>query len=152
MDNLNTNQDKKELRVEKSLYKANDISYYLIMLAILLNGVFLIQTLNIVDKTFNVGLIILFNIFISLLLFLTAVRVKSYTKPWTYVAVIVGGIQVIRAIFFIPENATTSKAVTLLVLLLVSAIALVVSAIYAYGKIILQEAYKAKHANDKTGR
>ncbi len=152
MDSLNTNRDIKELRVEKSFYKANVFSYYLVILAIILNGVFLVQTLNLVDKTYDLGLIILFNIFISLLLFLTAVRVKTYNKNWTYVAAVVGAMQIVRSIFFIPDNAEGKQVVVLTILLLVSAILLLAAAGFAYKKILLQEAYIKKHPNDKTGR
>lgn len=144
MDNLKLKEDLKELRIEKSLYKANGLSYYLVLLSIVLNGVFLIRTLNVIDKTYSVGLIILFNIFISLLLFLGAVRLKTYAKNWTYITTVVGVVQVIRAIFFIPENATGTAYLTLVLLLLISAALLIGSAVYAYQKIILQESYKAK--------
>lgn len=152
MDNLKLKEDLRELRIEKSLYKANVLSYYLVLLAIVLNGIVLIRTLNVVDKTYSVGLIILFNIFVSLLLFLGAVRLKTYAKNWTYIVCVVGAVQVIRAFFYIPENANRSEVITFILLLLVSAVLLILAALYAYNKVILQEKYKAKHLEDEAGR
>jgi len=152
MDNLKLDRDLKELRIEKSLYKANTLSYYFVLLAIILNGVFLIQSLNVMDKTFDVGLVILFNIFISLLLFLGAVRLKIYAKNWTYIVAGVGIIQFIRSIFYIPENASGSQVTKFVLLLVFSAILLLAAAAYAYRKVILQESYKAKHLEDKARR
>lgn len=108
-------------RDEKRLYQTNKISKNLIMVYVLLNTVHAIITLQNMTVGFYIGLFIMATILVSMTTFLAAVKIETYSLPWTYGAV---GILVQQIIKFLltPSEMVGSTRLTLDVLILTSVV------------------------------
>lgn len=76
----------KERLTELSFYKPNTTSYYLILLAVCIELVFLVVMLGLMPFTMNIGIFIVVNILFLLLLFTCAMETKVYTPRSSFVA------------------------------------------------------------------
>jgi hypothetical protein len=87
---------------EKKLYQNNILGYNLVMGFIILNTIYTIFTLKSMELNYNIGIFIMLNIVLSLLSFLDAVKVKSYSIMWSYITFFIGIFQILR--FLLWEN------------------------------------------------
>jgi len=141
-----------KIKVEKSLYQPNTLGYNLILLSIALNGYYLIRILNIVEKNYDIGGIVLFNIFVSLLLFLGAVRCKVYNQRWAIGIIVIGAIQAIRPFVSLPEEVVELKTQLILVVV-VSGLVLISAGIISLIKVLNQKELKRlKQTSEKTSK
>ena len=81
----------KEKKVYVTLYKKDAPSYAMILLATLLEFVYVVSILDVMPVTFMMGVAVIVNIFLLFLLFTCAVKVNVYEIPWAAVSLIVGG-------------------------------------------------------------
>ena len=63
----------------------------MILLATLLEFVYVVSILDVMPVTFMMGVAVIVNIFLLFLLFTCAVKVNVYEIPWAAVSLIVGG-------------------------------------------------------------
>lgn len=90
-------------RDEKKLYQLNKLSYNLVMLFIILNTAHAIFTLQNMAVDYSIGFFIMITIIISMLSFLTAVKLQTYSKAFSYVALGIGVLQLVRFVLSPPE-------------------------------------------------
>lgn len=79
----------KEKKVYVTLYKKDAPSYAMILLATLLEFVYVVSILDVMPVTFMMGVAVIVNIFLLFLLFTCAVKVNVYEIPWAAVSLIV---------------------------------------------------------------
>ena len=72
----------KEKKVYVTLYKKDAPSYAMILLATLLEFVYVVSILDVMPVTFMMGVAVIVNIFLLFLLFTCAVKVNVYEIPW----------------------------------------------------------------------
>ena len=94
---------KEEIKTDIMRYRPNGASFWLCMLAIVLNvSMFLIiYTTKACTTDWELGIDLLVNVIFMLAAFLTAEKTKAYNKSAGYVAMGLGAIQILR-IFWIP--------------------------------------------------
>ncbi len=91
------------LKVEKMRYHKNLISYYLALLSIVFNSIYMVnilRSLKIVPDI-HIGIDIVINILFMLFVFLGSEKAKVYSRTWGINLVIIGIISFLR-IFYIP--------------------------------------------------
>jgi hypothetical protein len=121
---------------EKLLYQANVVPSQLTMLFLVVNIWQTIFTLNAIDITvtgIRIAEIILLNIFISFLVFVTSAEVKRYSVPWAWAGLGVGVFQCMR-IFFISSTIRGNVRINITVSLLISGLLLIISSVIAIDK------------------
>jgi len=93
----------KTISIDMLHYKANRLSFWLILLTIALNIAMFLIIYKTTDCTPNIqlGIDLLVNVIIMLVCFLAAEKTKHYSKSWGIVSIIMGHLQVVR-IFWIP--------------------------------------------------
>jgi len=93
----------KALGIDMMHYKANRVSFWLIILTIALNiAMFLIiYTTTGCTPNLQLGIDLLVNVLIMLVCFLAAEKTKRYDKKWGIASIVIGHAQVVR-IFWIP--------------------------------------------------
>lgn len=72
----------KEKKVYVTLYKKDAPSYAMILLATLLEFVYVVSILDVMPVTFMMGVAVIVNIFLLFLLFTCAVKVNVYEMRW----------------------------------------------------------------------
>ena len=94
---------KEEIKTDIMRYKTNGISFWLCMLAIVLNvAMFLIiYTTKSCTSDFELGIDLLVNVIFMLAVFLTAEKTKAYNKNAGFFAIGIGLVEILR-IFWIP--------------------------------------------------
>lgn len=88
---------------KRRLYKKNQMGFRLVLLFIVMNGVYAVSVLNNMEATRAVGILIMFTIVFFLLGFLVAVKVQTYSLPWSIAAVGLGVLQLLR-VFMLPDG------------------------------------------------
>ena len=89
-------------KVYVTLYKKDAPSYAMILLATLLEFVYVVSILDVMPVTFMMGVAVIVNIFLLFLLFTCAVKVNVYEIPWAAVSLIVGGYMLLRQFVLVP--------------------------------------------------
>lgn len=89
-------------KVYVTLYKKDAGSYALMLLATLVEFIYVIAILDVMPVSFMMGLTVIFNIFLIFLLFTCAVKMNVYQAKWAVVALVVGGYMVARALVVVP--------------------------------------------------
>ena len=94
---------KEEIKTDIMRYKNNGASFWLCMLAIVLNVAMfiIIYTTKSCTSDWQLGIDLLVNVIFMLAVFLTAEKTKAYKKTSGYVAIVLGAIEILR-IFWIP--------------------------------------------------
>ena len=95
----------KEKKVYVTLYKKDAPSYAMILLATLLEFVYVVSILDVMPVTFMMGVAVIVNIFLLFLLFTCAVKVNVYEIPWAAVSLIVGGYMLLRQFVLVANLA-----------------------------------------------
>lgn len=135
-------------RDEKRLYQTNKISKNLIMVFVLCNTVHAIITLQNMNVGFYIGLFIMTTIAVSMITFLAAVKVETYSLSWTYGAV---GILVQQIIKFLltPSEMVDSTRLTLDVLILTSVVFITAGIIISFISISKRTNFLNNHYTGK---
>lgn len=77
-------EEKNEQNTNLSFYKLDSGNYWLILLVTAIELYYLIILLAIMERSFYVGIVILFNIGVLLFLFTCAIKVRAYKKVFSY--------------------------------------------------------------------
>lgn len=77
-------EEKKEQNTNLSFYKLDSGNYWLILLLTAIELYYLIILLAMMERSFYVGIVILFNIGVLLFLFTCAIKVRAYKKVFSY--------------------------------------------------------------------
>ena len=112
--------------------------------------------------TYMIGISVIYNLVFLLAAFLTEEAVKNYKKEYSYIQIALGAIQIVR-IFILPMKAHTTELdgalvmgngqfMYLVVLLVLSAVCLVGSAVVNYTKCAALTAHMKMLAEQDTGR
>lgn len=83
-------KEKKEQNTNLSFYKLDSGNYWLILLVTAIELYYLIILLAMMERSFYVGIVILFNIGVLLFLFTCAIKVRAYKKVFSYLMVSYG--------------------------------------------------------------
>lgn len=83
---------------ERLLYQKNMKGYTLIILSIICNAIYSIFTLNTMDRNYYLGAEVMITILMLLAGFLIAVKIQNYSFKWSFGALSLGLIQIIRLI------------------------------------------------------
>jgi hypothetical protein len=121
---------------EKLLYQANLGPSRLTMLFLVFNIWQTIFTLNAIDITaagIRIAEIILLNIFISFIVFITSAEVKRYSVPWAWAGLGIGVFQCLR-VFFISSTIRGNVRINITISLLIAGVLLIVSSAIAISK------------------
>lgn len=103
-------------KVYVTLYKKDAGSYALMLLATLVEFIYVIAILDVMPVSFMMGLTVIFNIFLIFLLFTCAVKMNVYQAKWAVVALVVGGYMVARALVVVPFVLQPYERQTMLLL------------------------------------
>lgn len=76
--------EKNEQNTNLSFYKLDSGNYWLILLVTAIELYYLIILLAMMERSFYVGIVILFNIGVLLFLFTCAIKVRAYKKVFSY--------------------------------------------------------------------
>lgn len=77
-------EEKNEQNTNLSFYKLDSGNYWLILLVTAIELYYLIILLAMMERSFYVGIVILFNIGVLLFLFTCAIKVRTYKKVFSY--------------------------------------------------------------------
>jgi hypothetical protein len=116
-------------KYEKLLYHANIIPSRLALAYLAFNTFQTIITLNAVNVSasgIRIMEIILLNIFLSFMVFITASEIKRYSLPWSRAGLGIGVFQCLRA-FFISSTVSETPRLYITLSLLVSGCLLILS-------------------------
>ncbi|MDF2698619.1 MAG: hypothetical protein K0Q49_175 [Haloplasmataceae bacterium] len=135
-------------RKEKYLYQENRLGYSLVILFILINAVNAIVELNNMSIDKGLGITVFVNIIISLVTFLSAVKIKKYFINWTYFTFLLGLLQFYRIKFVPIETAEKVGKVIffnfsvnkiLITCLITSGILAIIGALISFRKCIIRK-------------
>lgn len=121
---------------EITIFKPNVIDFAWTMVFIILNTVLTIKSTSLMEYTIRIFIFDIFNIVLTLVMFLAAEQIKKYHKEWSYVVIGVGIFQLIH-LAFLPENTNTAFNIVLYVLT-------GVLAIYAGVSSLLKSIFRSK--------
>lgn len=94
-------EEQKDRRSDLSFYVADTLGYWLTLLSVVAEIVYLILLLSVMERTFWVGICILVNIAFLLLLFTIAIKVKNYKKIFSYFSIVFGLYCILRIAYII---------------------------------------------------
>lgn len=83
-------EEKNEQNTNLSFYKLDSGNYWLILLVTAIELYYLIILLAMMERSFYVGIVILFNIGVLLFLFTCAIKIRAYKKVFSYSMVVYG--------------------------------------------------------------
>lgn len=83
-------EEKNEQNTNLSFYKLDSGNYWLILLVTAIELYYLIILLAMMERSFYVGIVILFNIGVLLFLFTCAIKVRAYKKVFSYLTMAYG--------------------------------------------------------------
>ena len=129
---------------EKRLYLENKRSQQLIMLFLLGNTIFTLVYINSMDVTARLGFFVMLNIFLSLFVFLMAVRQKVYDIRWGYAGIALAVFQFVRMLWIPVEIVDTTRLI-LIALLIVTGVLALVSSITCIQRTRQREQYIIDH-------
>lgn len=95
-------------RIERTFYQTNNIPYYTVLLSIVINLYATIVLLNSLASTYLISVTILFNIFVTLFLFLCGIQVKVYRLNWAWILFGFIGFLILRTYIIYPMLYHTS--------------------------------------------
>lgn len=94
-------EEKKDKRTDLSFYIPDTLGYWLTLLTVAAELVYLVLLLSEMEKTFWVGTCILVNIAFLLLIFTVAIKVKNYKKKFSYISIGFGLYCILRISYII---------------------------------------------------
>lgn len=118
---------------EKLLYQNNNLAYNLTLGFILINTIVMIIVLKSMTINIRVGSFILFNIILSLISFLLAIKVKKYSINWAILGVCIGALQGVRS-YTLPQLPSVGTNKLLVALSIISSVLVIMGGIVTYIK------------------
>ncbi|GHV92648.1 hypothetical protein AGMMS50268_31510 [Spirochaetia bacterium] len=121
---------------ERLLYQTNSTPGALVMVFLVINTwqtIFTLNGVNVSEAGIRIMEIILLNIFLSFLVFVTASEVKRYSLRWSWIALGIGVFQCLR-IFFISSTITGGVRLNITLSLLLSGFLLIIASLLSIGK------------------
>ena len=121
------------MKVELMRYKNDSLSFYMNILAIVFNVVFLICIMANLSITANyvIGIDALVNIIFMLFAFLTAEKVKAYLPKWCFVSLVLAVVQLVRifvvALPFATKGELTGFTLVLSIISMILSIACLIA-------------------------
>ncbi len=153
------NAEERAIRTDRMRFTKNSLSANLAILAIVFDVFYFVNIYqsNVGSYYYNyvIGISIIYNLIFMLAAFLSSEGVKNYKKNYSWLLLFLGVVQLVR-IFIIPMNAHAAvtaisgvdtpvmgdgQFITLIVLLVLSAVCLVGSAAVNYVKCVTLEAH-----------
>lgn len=134
--------NKKDRIIDLSFYKPNVLAYKLVLLATVLELVYLILMLAKMELNYLIGIFILVNICFLLLLFTIALELKVYKKRASILSVIFGGYAITRFLTVPLVLNVTSDSVLIHIITGVIAALMIFSGIMSFKKVQDQIQYK----------
>lgn len=95
-------ESKKDYKTKITFYKSDTLNYLLILLAVVFEIVYIIVALSVMPRDYLVGIMILFNIGVLLLLFISSLKIKVYVKLFSIIAIVFGAYNIIRISVVVP--------------------------------------------------
>lgn len=132
------------IRDEKKLFQTNKLSYNLVMLFVILNTAHAIFTLQNMTVNYMLGIFIMITIFISMISFLTAVKLQTYSMTWSYIAIGIGILQGLKYVFR-PEEIVGTMETALTILVILSMVFIFIGAIISINRTKRRQAYIDEH-------
>ncbi len=123
------------------LYRANDLSYRLMLGLVATNVYYTIIYLKALSTTYSIGLFIISNIIFILGSFLCAAKVNVYDKKWTIISIVFILIQFIR-ILYVPEYFNESIKLTVILTLIISGLLGIASCYFSFLRISIREKHR----------
>ena len=154
------------IKRDRLRFKRNKMSANLTLLAILFDVLYFVSIyqsdVGTYYYTYMIGISVVYNLVFLLAAFLTEEAVKNYKREHSYIQIALGVGQIIR-IFILPMKAHTTELdgalvmgngqfTYLAVLLILSAVCLVASAVVNYTKCAALDAHMKMLAEQNTGR
>lgn len=99
---MNHQLTKDEKKAYVMLFQKDSFSYSLVLMAVLMEFVYVISILDAMPVSYILGITVIGNIIMLFLLFTCAVKVNVYNKVWSYVAILCGVYVLIRQFVLIP--------------------------------------------------
>lgn len=106
---------------ERMLYQNNNKGYLLVIAFIVFNTIYTVFVLNAMDKDRGIGIFVMLTIALLLLGFLTAIKVRTYSLPWSIAALVMGLFQFSR-LFFTTVNFEGTVSLLLNLTLILSSV------------------------------
>lgn len=106
---------------ERRLYQNNNSGYMLVMVFIALNIIYTFFILNAMEKDQRIGIFVMLTIFLLLMGFLMAIKVRIYSLVWSIITITIGIFQLSR-MFFTVNNLEGSLEGMMNIVLVISAI------------------------------
>lgn len=100
---------------EISVFKQNRLDFFWLMLFIVLNTIITFHSTSLMEYTIRIFVFDLFNIVLTLFMFLAAEQIKKYHKQWSYIVIGVGVFQWIH-LAFLPAKTNTVLNIVLYIL------------------------------------
>lgn len=95
-----------ELDYDIMNFKPDTFNFFWLMIFIVLNTIAAINSTSLMNYSIRIFVFCLFNIILTLFLFLAAEKIKNYHIGWSYAVIITGIFQLCR-LTFLPENTAT---------------------------------------------
>ena len=102
MENTAERLEEKQIKVHVSLFRKEKVSYSLTLFAIIAELVYVIGILDVMNKSYWMGITVMVNILMLFLMFTCAVKMNVYDKKWAFIALVVAVYLVIRQLVLVP--------------------------------------------------
>ncbi len=106
---------KDDIDYEISVFKPNRLDFCWVMLFIVLNTIITFQSTSLMEYTIRIFIFDLFNIVLTLVMFLAAEQIKKYHKEWSYIVIGIGVFQWVH-LAFLPARTNTVMNIVLYIL------------------------------------
>jgi hypothetical protein len=90
-------------KIEMTFYRNNVWGYYLILLVIIGNLYTTVSVLNMITTDWKIGVSVIFNIILTLVLFLCAIKIKVYKSEWVWFNFGLAAYALIRNFLILPH-------------------------------------------------
>ncbi len=91
---------------EITIFRPNMIDFFWLMVFIILNTILTIYSTSLMEYTIRIFIFDIFNIVLTLIMFLAAEQIKKYHKEWSYGVIVIGIFQLLH-LTFLPAKTNT---------------------------------------------
>ena len=91
---------------EITIFRPNMIDFFWLMVFIILNTILTIYSTSLMEYTIRIFIFDIFNIVLTLIMFLAAEQIKKYHKEWSYGVIVIGIFQLLH-LAFLPAKTNT---------------------------------------------
>ncbi|MDE7263729.1 MAG: hypothetical protein K2N64_03620 [Anaeroplasmataceae bacterium] len=121
---------------EITIFRPNQIDFFWLMLFIILNTIITIYSTSLMEYTIRIFVFDIFNIVLTLVMFLAAEQIKKYHKEWSYIVIAIGVFQLVH-LAFLPEK--TNTVINIILYIITGMLA-----IYAGASSLLKSIFRSK--------